>query len=175
MSREGTLPVTDPGVELWCDLLCSDCAAILDDIDLLQRRVPLRLRHFPLVAHTWAVPAAQVAEEARAQGVLWPVVQAILAANGEIHSPEDLVLTAQHGGASTTAVRRALADGRHAGTVARDYRHGRALGIPGTPTVVVKGPGGTVMLDGGRTQVGLRVAAEALLETFTEQMPTDAH
>ena len=161
MSREGTLPVTDPGVELWCDLLCSDCAAILDDIDLLQRRVPLRLRHFPLVAHTWAV--------------LWPVVQAILAANGEIHSPEDLVLTAQHGGASTTAVRRALADGRHAGTVARDYRHGRALGIPGTPTVVVKGPGGTVMLDGGRTQVGLRVAAEALLETFTEQMPTDAH
>lgn len=166
MSREASLPPTEPGVDLWCDLLCPDCAAILDDIEVLRARTEVRLRHFPLVAHTWAVPAAQVAEEARAQDVLWPVVQAILAANGEIHSPDDLVLTAQHGGASVTAVRRALADGRHAGAVARDYRQGRALGIPGTPTLMVQGPGGAVLLDGGRTQRGLRVAAEALLETF---------
>lgn len=166
MSRETSLPTTEPGVELWCDLLCPDCAAMLDDVEALRERTDVRLRHFPLVAHTWAVPAAQVAEEARAQDMLWPVVQAILAANGEIHSPDDLVLTAQRGGASVTAVRRALADGRHAGAVARDYRQGRALGIPGTPTLVVKGPGGSVLLDGGRTQRGLRVAAEALLETF---------
>lgn len=160
------MPPTEPGVEIWCDLLCPDCAGMLDDIELLRARTSLRLRHFPLVVHTWAVPAAQVAEEARAQDMLWPVVQAILAANGEIHSPDDLVLTAQRGGVSVTAVRRALADGRHAGAVARDYRHGRALGIPGTPTLVVQGSGGPVMLDGGRTQQGLRVAAEALLETF---------
>jgi predicted DsbA family dithiol-disulfide isomerase len=166
VSREANLPTTEPGVELWCDLLCPDCAAMLDDIELLRQRTPLRLRHFPLVAHTWAVPAAQVAEEARAQDMLWPVVQAILAANTDIRSPDDLVLTAQRGGASVTAVRRALADGRHAGTVARDYRHGRSLGIPGTPTIVMQGPGGPVVLDGGRTQRGLRVAAEALLETF---------
>ncbi|MGB9373603.1 MAG: DsbA family protein [Jiangellales bacterium] len=166
MSRESVMPTTEPGIDLWCDLLCPDCAALLDDIELLRARTSLRLRHFPLVAHTWAVPAAQVAEEARAQDMLWPVVQAILATNGEIHSPDDLVVTAQRGGASVTAVRRALADGRHAGTIARDYRQGRALGIPGTPTLVVQGPGGPVMLDGGRTQVGLRVAAEALLETF---------
>lgn len=166
MSREASLPPTEPGVELWCDLLCPDCAAMLDDIEALRARTDVRLRHFPLVAHTWAVPAAQVAEEARAQEVLWPVVQAILAANGEIHSPDDLVLTAQRGGASVTAVRRALADGRHAGAVARDYRQGRALGIPGTPTVVVQGAGGPVVLDGGRTQQGLRAAVEALLETF---------
>lgn len=166
MSREASLPATEPGLELWCDLLCPDCAAMLDDIEALRARTDVRLRHFPLVAHTWAVPAAQVAEEARAQDMLWPVVQAILAANGEIHSPDDLVLTAQRGGASVTAVRRALADGRHAGTVARDYRQGRALGIPGTPTIVVQGLGGPVILDGGRTQRGLRVAVEALLETF---------
>lgn len=163
--------MTEPGVELWCDLLCPDCAAVLDDIELLRQRVALRLRHFPLVIHTWAVPAAQVAEEARAQGVLWPVVQAILAANSQLHSPEDLVVMAQRGGASVAAVRRALADSRHAGTVARDYRQGRALGIPGTPSIVVQGPGGPVVLDGGRTQTGLRVAAEALLEAFSDQEP----
>lgn len=160
------VPTTDPGVEVWCDLLCPDCAALLDDIEALRARTEVRLRHFPLVAHIWAVPAAHVAEEARSQGVLWPVVTAILAGSAEIHSPEDLVVTAQRGGASVTQVRRALADGRHAATVARDYRTGRALGIPGTPTITVKGPGGPVLLDGGRTQRGLRTAVEALLETF---------
>ena len=166
MSRETAHPVLESGVELWCDLLCPDCAAMLDDIEALRERVEVRFRHFPLVVHTWAVPAAQVAEEARAQGVLWPVVTAILAANSEIRSPDDLFTTAQRGGASVTQVRRALTDGRHAGAVARDYRHGRALGVPGTPTITVQGPGGPILLDGGRTRQGLRTAVEALVETF---------
>jgi predicted DsbA family dithiol-disulfide isomerase len=166
MSRDGLVPPTHPGVELWCDLLCPDCSAILDDIDRLQALTTIRFRHFPLVSHTWAVPAAQVAEEARAQGVLWPVVRAILAANGEVSSPDDLVRMAERGGATPTAVRRALADGRHSGAIARDYHDGRALGITGTPTFVVQGPGGPVRLDGGRTQEGLLDAVEALLDVF---------
>lgn len=166
MSRDGALPTTQPGVELWCDLLCPDCADILDDLDRLQRRTDVRFRHFPLVTHTWAVPAAQVAEEARAQRVLWPVVRAILASNHEVSSPDDLVRVAQRGGASATAVRRALADGRHSGAVSRDYHEGRALGITGTPTFVVQGPGAPVRLDGGRRHDGLAEAVEALLEVF---------
>jgi predicted DsbA family dithiol-disulfide isomerase len=168
MSRDSQVPPTDPGVELWCDLLCPDCSAILDDIDRLQRLTTVRFRHFPLVSHTWAVPAAQVAEEARAQRVLWPVVRAILAANGEVSSPDDLVRMAERGGAMPTAVRRALADGRHSGAIARDYHDGRALGITGTPTFVVQGPGGPVRLDGGRSQEGLLDAVEALLDVFAD-------
>jgi predicted DsbA family dithiol-disulfide isomerase len=98
--------------------------------------------------------------------VLWPVVRAILAANGEVSSPDDLVRMAERGGATPTAVRRALADGRHSGAIARDYHDGRALGITGTPTFVVQGPGGPVRLDGGRTQEGLLDAVEALLDVF---------
>jgi predicted DsbA family dithiol-disulfide isomerase len=166
VSRDTAHPVLESGVDLWCDLLCPDCASMLDDIEALRERIEVRFRHFPLVVHTWAVPAAQVAEEARAQGVLWPVVTAMLAANSEIRSPDDLFATAQRGGASVTQVRRALTDGRHAGAVARDYRQGRALGVPGTPTITVQGPGGPILLDGGRTRVGLRTAVEALVETF---------
>jgi predicted DsbA family dithiol-disulfide isomerase len=166
MSRDGALPPTAEGVELWCDLLCPDCASVLDDIERLQEQVEVRFRHFPLVRHTWAVPAAQIAEEARVQGVLWPVVSAILASNADLSSPDDLVRVAQRGGASPTALRRALADGRHAGTVARDYHDGRALGITGTPTFVVQGLGAPVRLDGGRSQHGLREAVEALLDVF---------
>ena len=166
MSREHPVPATQPGVELWCDLLCPDCASMLDDLERLQAQAEVRLRHFPLVSHTWAVPAAQVAEEARVQGVLWPVVRAILASSAEIRSPDDLVATAERGGIGRVAVRRALGDGRHAGTVARDYREGRSLGITGTPTIVVQGPGGPVILDGGRSQAGLVPAAEALIEAF---------
>ena len=165
------MPPIPTGVELWCDLICPDCSAILDDLEVLQRRVELRFRHFPLVSHTWAVPAAQVAEEGRVQGVLWPVVHAILSGNDEVSSPDDLVVMAQRGGASPTAVRRALADGRHAGAVARDYREGRAFGITGTPTFVVQGPGGPVRLDGGRSQEGLVEAVEALLDVFAEYPP----
>ena len=142
---------------------------MLDDIEALRERTEVRFRHFPLVVHTWAVPAAQIAEEARVQNVLWPVVTAMLASNGQIHSPDDLVATAQRGGAAVTPVRRALADGRHAGAVARDYRQGRALGVPGTPTITVQGHGGAIVLDGGRTQTGLRAAVEALVETL--EMP----
>jgi predicted DsbA family dithiol-disulfide isomerase len=158
-------------VELWCDLLCPDCSAILDDLDRVQSRTSVRLRHFPLVSHTWAVPAAQIAEEARAQGVLWPVVRAILASNGDVSSPDDLVRMAERGGAGSIALRRALADGRHAGAVSRDYHEGRAMGITGTPTFVVQGPGAPVRLDGGRSQQGLVDAVVALLEVFAPAVP----
>jgi predicted DsbA family dithiol-disulfide isomerase len=168
MSRDAFPPSTTPGVELWCDLLCRDCSSILDDLDRLQARTTVRYRHFPLVTHTWAVPAAQVAEEGRTQGVLWPVVRAILAANHEVSSPEDLVRMAERGGAMPTAVRRALADGRHSGTIGRDYHHGRALGVSGTPTFIIQGPGGPIRLDGGRTQAGLVEAVDALLDVFEQ-------
>jgi predicted DsbA family dithiol-disulfide isomerase len=166
MSRDGVVPATSPGVELWCDLLCPDCSASLDDLDRLHASTTIRLRHFPLVSHTWAVPAAQIAEEARVQGVLWSVVRAILASNGDVSSPDDLVRMAERGGATSIALRRALADGRHAGAVSRDYHEGRALGITGTPTFVVQGPGAPVRLDGGRSQEGLVHAVMALLEVF---------
>jgi protein-disulfide isomerase len=166
MSRDEVLPPTRPGVELWCDLLCPDCADILDDLDVLHQLTEVRFRHFPLVTHTWAVPAAQIAEEARAQGVLWPVVRAILGSNSELTSPDDLVRAAERGGASRVPLQRALADGRHSVAIARDYREGRALGITGTPTFVVQGPGSPVRLDGGRTHEGLVDAVIALLEVF---------
>lgn len=162
-------PHADPddsfhGIDLWCDLLCPDCNAVLDDINDLRARVPMRFRHFPLVSHIWAVPAAHVVEEARVQGVLWPVAGAILGAYDEIHGVEDLINVARMGGAEPVALRRALADGRHRTTVAGDYRDGRRNGVRGVPTLVVHGPGDPIRLDGGRTRTGLVDAALALVE-----------
>lgn len=155
------------GVDLWCDLLCADCTSVLGDIEELRSRVRVRFRHFPLVSHIWAVPAAHVVEEARVQRVLWPVAGAILAANDEIHGIDDLVRLAQMGGAEEVPVRRALSDARHRTTVSGDYIQGRRSGIRGVPTLVVHGPGEPVKIDGSKTTTGLIESTLALVDALS--------
>ncbi|MGW6913617.1 DsbA family protein [Kitasatospora sp. NPDC054939] len=151
---EGSLP----RLELWCDLQCSDCRTALDDVRALRAEygdaLPIELRHFPLEKHKHAYAAAQAAEEAFAQGLGWPYVEALLARVEELaaRGEEVLLEVAREVGADPEEIDTALVDGRHTLIVDADQAEGRAIGVKGTPTYLVAGR----TLDGSKDQTGLR-------------------
>ncbi|MEU1423458.1 DsbA family protein [Kitasatospora sp. NPDC005751] len=159
---EGSLP----RLEFWCELQCPDCRTALDDVRALREQygdaLVVELRHFPLEKHKHAYAAAQAAEEAFAQGLGWPYVEALLervddlAARGE----EVLLEVARAVGVDAEEVDTALVDGRHTLIVDADQAEGKAIGVRGTPTYVIGGK----RLDGGQNQDGLRDRIVAVIE-----------
>ncbi|MER6304024.1 DsbA family protein [Kitasatospora sp. NPDC001539] len=155
-----------PRLEFWCDLQCPDCRTALDDVRALRARygdaLPVQLRHFPLEKHKHAYAAAEAAEEAFAQGLGWPFVEALLARVEELDARGQQVLlaVAREVGADAEEVDTALIDGRHMLTVDADQAEGKAIGVKGTPTYVIGGE----RLDGGQSQDGLRERIIAVIE-----------
>ncbi|MFF7455749.1 DsbA family protein [Kitasatospora sp. NPDC008115] len=159
---EGSLP----RLEFWCELQCPDCRTALDDVRALRARygdaLVIELRHFPLEKHKYAYPAAEAAEEAFAQGLGWPFVEALLerVADLEARGTEVLLEVAREVGVDAEEVDTALVDGRHMLTVDADQAEGRAIGVSGTPTYVIAGQ----RLDGGKSQDGLLERIVAAVE-----------
>ncbi|MFF7989383.1 DsbA family protein [Kitasatospora xanthocidica] len=159
-----------PRLEFWCDLQCPDCRTALDDVRALRARygdaLSVELRHFPLEKHKHAYAAAEAAEEAFAQGLGWPFVEALLARVEELDARGQQVLldVAREVGADVEEVDTALIDGRHMLTVDADQAEGKAIGVTGTPTYVI----GRERLDGGKSQEGLRERIEAVVEAAIE-------
>ncbi|WP_371482915.1 DsbA family protein [Kitasatospora sp. NBC_00315] len=155
-----------PRLEFWCELQCPDCRTALDDIRALRARyggdLPIELRHFPLEKHKHAYAAAQAAEEAFAQGLGWPYVEALLARVDELAGRGEtlLVEVARTVGLDAEEVELALIDGRHTLIVDADQAEGKAIGISGTPTYVIAGR----RLDGGQSQDGLQARIIAVIE-----------
>ncbi|MGW2874072.1 DsbA family protein [Kitasatospora sp. NPDC001225] len=155
-----------PRLEFWCDLQCPDCHTALDDVRALRAQygdaLPLEVRHFPLEKHKHAYASAEAAEEAFAQGLGWPFVEALLARTAELDARGQQVLleVAREVGADVEEVDTALVDGRHMLTVDADQAEGKAIGVTGTPTYVIGGK----RLDGGQSQDGLRERIVAVLE-----------
>lgn len=145
-------------LDWWVDLACPDVldsAEILDELrEELGDSIVVRLRHFPLVSHVWAVAAAQCQVEAAAQGRGEDFAAHALAQHETIEGPGDYVELAEHLGLDADEVALALFDGRHAAAVKADHDAGRALGVTGTPTFVVDG----LLIDGGDTLVGAKDA-----------------
>lgn len=150
-------------VDWWVDLACSDVADGVEELDELREElgdsVVVRIRHFPLVSHVWAVAAAQCQVEAQAQGRGREFALHALAMIDEVEGPGDYVELAEHLGLDADEVASALFDGRHAAAVAQDAAEGRALGVTGTPTFVVDGllVGAGDTLEGGIAAVRSRV------------------
>ncbi|MER7584259.1 DsbA family protein [Kitasatospora sp. NPDC097691] len=155
-----------PRLEFWCDLQCPDCRTALDDVRALRAQygdaLPVELRHFPLEKHKHAYAAAEAAEEAFAQGLGWPFVEALLARVEELDARGQQVLldVAREVGADVEEVDTALVDGRHMLIVDADQAEGKAIGVTGTPTYVIGGE----RLDGGQSQDGLRERIVAVIE-----------
>ncbi|MFI2609058.1 DsbA family protein [Kitasatospora sp. NPDC018619] len=155
-----------PRLEFWCDLQCPDCHTALDDVRALRAQygdaLPVEVRHFPLEKHKHAYAAAEAAEEAFAQGLGWPFVEALLARTAELQARGQQVLldVARQVGADADEVDTALVDGRHMLTVDADQAEGKAIGVTGTPTYVIGGR----RLDGGKSQDGLRERIVAVIE-----------
>ena len=158
---------TDDGavlLDLWCDLACPDCADSLELLDELRERfgdgLVVRLRHFPLTNHVWAVAAAQCQCAAAAQGQGEAFTALALATIAEIEGPADYVDLAEHLGLDEEAVAEALFEGTYADPVRDDHDAGRDLGVRGTPTFVVDG----LLVDASDTLDGARDALITRIE-----------
>ncbi len=151
-------------VDWWCDLACAACAESLELLDELKDRfgdgIEVRLRHFPLTHHVWAVAAAQCQVAVSAQGRGEAYAAHALATIDTIEGPADYVDLAEFLGADSDEVAAALFDGRHADEVRADHDAGRALGVLGTPTFVVDG----LLIDASGTRDGALVALVAQVE-----------
>ncbi|MBC2868918.1 DsbA family protein [Streptomyces mexicanus] len=160
-----------PVLDVWCELQCPDCRTALDDLRALRARygdrLELRLRHFPLEKHKHAFAAAQAAEEAAAQGKLWPYVEAVLQRVAELDRKGEalLVEVARELGLDAEEVDTALVDGRHILIVDADQAEGKAIGVTGTPTYVIGGE----RLDGGKSQEGLRGRIEEIADRLLDE------
>lgn len=159
---EGSLPQ----LEFWCELQCPDCRTALDDVRALRERygdaLTVSFRHFPLEKHKHAYAAAEAAEEAFAQGLGWPFVEAVLARVEELErrGQQLLLEVVSEVGLDAEEVELALIDGRHTLVVDADQAEGKAIGVTGTPTYLVAGQ----RLDGGQSQQGLLERITELLE-----------
>ena len=145
-------------LDLWCDLACSDCADSLELLDELRDRfgdrLAVRLRHFPLTNHVWAVAAAQCQCAAAEQGQGEAYAALALSTLDSIEGPADYVDLAEHLGLDADAVAEALFEGTYAVRVREDHDAGRDLGVRGTPTFVVDG----LLVDASATLEGARTA-----------------
>jgi predicted DsbA family dithiol-disulfide isomerase len=145
-------------LDLWCDLACPDCADALELLDELRERfgdgLSVRLRHFPLTNHVWAVAAAQCQCAAAAQGQGEAFTALALANIADIEGPADYVDLAEHLGLDEEAVAESLFEGTYAALVRADHDAGRDLGVRATPTFVVDG----LLVDASSTLDGARAA-----------------
>ena len=151
-------------LDLWCDLACPDCAAALELLDELRERfgdgLAVRLRHFPLTNHVWAVAAAQCQCAAAEQGQGEAFTALALSTLDEIEGPADYIELAEHLGLDEEAVAVALFEGTYAQRVRDDHDAGRELGVRGTPTFVVDGllVDASTSLEGARDALVTRIA-----------------
>ncbi|MDV7219138.1 DsbA family protein [Streptomyces prunicolor] len=158
--------VRTPVLDVWCELQCPDCATALDDVRALRARygdrLEVRLRHFPLEKHKHAFAAAQAAEEAVEQGRGWDYIEAVLGRVAELDRKGEpfLVEVAAELGLDAEEFDTALIDGRHILIVDADQAEGKAIGVTGTPTYVIGGE----LLDGGKSQDGLRARVEEIAD-----------
>lgn len=145
-------------LDLWCDLACPDCSDALELLDELREQfgdgLAVRLRHFPLTNHVWAVAAAQCQCAAAEQGQGEAFTALALATVDSIEGPADYVELAEHLGLDEDAVAEALFEGTYAARVRDDHDAGRELGVRGTPTFVVGG----LLVDASDTLAGARDA-----------------
>ncbi|MER6107982.1 DsbA family protein [Streptomyces hirsutus] len=166
MSDSSPARAAAPVLDVWCDLQCPDCRDALDDLRALRARygdrLELRLRHFPLEKHKHAFAAAQASEEAAEQGQGWAYVEAVLGRVEELSRAGEpfLVEVARELGLDAEEFDTALIDGRHILIVDADQAEGKAIGVTGTPTYVIGGE----LLDGGKSQEGLRERVEEITD-----------
>jgi len=156
------IPAVSPGEHLrgplaapatlivYSDFDCPLCAQLAGLLAQLQdrHRQDLRLifRHFPLLTlHDKASPAAQVAELAGEQGAFWSMHDRLFEAypDWSALSPQEFVAwalaQAEDLGLDVPAIQAGLAEGRWAAQMEQAYEQGLAMGIPGSPFLLLDG------------------------------------
>jgi protein-disulfide isomerase len=125
------------------DFQCPHCGAAYPILQKIIRQMGNRLcfafRHFPITqSHPFAMPAAEAAEAAGAQGKFWEMHNEIFQNQAELDK-EHLYLFAQTIGLDLDQFDRDLVDGNFEDKVHADFQSGVRSGVNGTPTLFING------------------------------------
>jgi formate-nitrite transporter family protein len=128
---------------MFGDFQCPYCSAAQPIVrrvrDRLGDRLRYAFRHLPITErHPDAQRAAEGAEAAAAQGLFWPMHEALYALRGQL-GLEDILRAAATAGADPERVRAELETGVHADRVARDVASAMESGVTGTPGFFANG------------------------------------
>lgn len=158
-------PVT---IEEFGDFQCPPCGQLSEPLNQLERDHPkgvrLIFRHFPLITHAYAKPAAYAAEAAGLQGRFWEMHDLLYREQAnwsKAAAPHELFVGYAKGVALDVARFQKDMESEVVKTrVAADQKRAAELGVTLTPTVFVNGKSvsGRSLNPGG-----LRAAVEAAL------------
>jgi len=155
-----TAPVT---LVEYGDFECPQCAAAYPIVarvtDTFGDRLRFVFRHFPLTSsHPNAQHAAEEAEWASAQGVFWPMYEALYGAQKNLSDKRMLEIAAGLGLAGRE-LEGAWAAHTFIARVKEDFASGLKSGVTGTPSFFING----VRHEAGWDEVALSHAIEATL------------
>lgn len=128
----------------FSDFQCPFCAAVQVALHELRSKYPTQLRvvyrHFPLEAiHPFSLLAAVASECAAAQGAFEPFHDSLFARQDSNGVQQWTSFAVQSGVSDTGAFHRCLDTRDHLPAVREDAKTARAIGIPGTPGIIVQG------------------------------------
>jgi protein-disulfide isomerase len=127
---------------VFSDFQCPFCSRLAPTLRDLRKRYPRDLRvvfkQLPLPFHQHARLAAEASLAAHAQGKFWEMHDKLFTEQQALDR-DSLLQHAQNLRLSVDRFRRALDDGTYRAQVEADSKHAAALGIQGTPTMVING------------------------------------
>jgi protein-disulfide isomerase len=118
-----------------CALLHAELKRLMPELDRVAR---FSFKNFPLPVHPAAEPAARAALAAGKQGKFWEYHDLLFERQAEI-SPERFSAWAKELGLDVARFEADLASEAISAQVARDKAEAEALGLPGTPILILDG------------------------------------
>jgi protein-disulfide isomerase len=126
----------------FADFQCPFCKRSEDAVKAIREkygdRVKLVFMDFPLSFHPHAMPAANAARCADAQGKFWQYHDALFADQSKLE-PADLKATAKTLGLDTTKFNACLDKNQYSPEIQKDLEEGHKLNVNGTPTFFIDG------------------------------------
>ena len=130
-------------IVMFSDYQCPACKEAMEILEAFQSKHPslvsVVLRHYPIVIHPYAEPAARAAVCAEQQGRFRETNKLLFAKADPLALTFFTQIAAQAGVADTVAFDRCMAHPGTAAAVAADVAAGREINILGTPTLLLDG------------------------------------
>jgi protein-disulfide isomerase len=157
------------------DYECPHCgrahSIVRETLRRLWDDVTFVFRHFPMAqAHPHALPAAEAAEAAGAQGRFWSMHDLLFERQHALED-EDLVAYAEELDLDIERFASEVANDAHLPKVQRDFRSGVRSGVNGTPTFFVDGQ----RFDGSWTEGGLALALTSAIRAKKSGIAAGLH
>lgn len=161
---------------IYSDFECPYCARFVDTIEKVKAgfgdKVAITFRHFPLVFHKEAMPAAVASECAAEQGKFWEMHNKLFEDNeNKKFNKEEFKNDAKELGLDQAKFNQCLDTNKYKEKVQKQMLEGKNAGVTGTPTTFVNGEfviGATPFEDykdsEGRQQLGMKKIIEGKLK-----------